>query len=216
VRCIKKGSEPRSLTEHRAAANADFDNLPKRAKDELRRALVTEQGVLCCYCMGRISDNPESMKVEHWTPQSQNPEQQLVYRNLLAACLGGEGRPPSQRHCDTRKGNQIITIDPRAPSHHPGQLRYLDDGTILVNDKTLQDDVDKRLNLNLDKLKSNRKDALRDYLNALKDSFGPERGWSISRLKNEVDRLEQKDRNGAFAPYVEILLYWLRKRLNRG
>lgn len=80
---IVKNKEPKSLTEHRAN-NGTFDNLKK---DELRDALLVEQGNICCYCMRRIpqklSDsekqkNYPSTKIEHLQSQSQHPDKQLV------------------------------------------------------------------------------------------------------------------------------------------
>lgn len=214
MRRIVKRKEPRSFTEHRVASHATYDNIPTRAKGELRSALVKEQGMLCCYCMGRIIDDSSTTKLEHWAPRSQYPERQLEYRNILAACSGGSGGP-SQQHCDKRKGDQNITIDPRAPSEHPSRLRYREDGTICVDDETLRIDIDEKLNLNIPKLKNNRKDALAAYVDALKRRFGSTRGWSDAQLRKEFARLDQRSGTRAFEPYVEVLLYWLRKRIER-
>jgi hypothetical protein len=62
VRAIAKGPEPASLTAHRLTPHCDYDNYA--AKDDLRNALVTEQRGLCCYCMSRIHNGPETMKIE--------------------------------------------------------------------------------------------------------------------------------------------------------
>lgn len=105
---IIKGKETLSLVEHRLKPFADYDNYSE--KDELRVSLLTEQGHICCYCMQRISDS--RMKIEHWKSQDDYPELQLDYNNLLGACQGGEGSPKHLQHCDTRKGNTEITINP--------------------------------------------------------------------------------------------------------
>jgi len=65
VRAIQKNTEPRSLVEHRAQAHCDYANVPADTKQALRNALVAEQGSLCCYCMGRIRPDADSMKIEH-------------------------------------------------------------------------------------------------------------------------------------------------------
>ncbi len=46
MRRIHKGAEPRSLGEHRRSGG-DYDGYA--GKDELRDALLKEQGFLCCY-----------------------------------------------------------------------------------------------------------------------------------------------------------------------
>ena len=104
------------------AAHAYYDNYPE--KDTLRKALVSEQRGLCCYCMGRIRS--DSMKVEHWRCQSRFCGEQLDYRNLLGACQGGEGQPRSRQHCDTRKGDSDSSLEslrPESPDRGADLLR---------------------------------------------------------------------------------------------
>ena len=105
---IIKQSEPRSLVKHRSQANANYDNYPD--KDVLRKSLLKEQGYICCYCMSRIKS--DEMKIEHWQPQTKYTSRQLDYRNLLGACMGNQGARPQNQHCDTRKGDSEITINP--------------------------------------------------------------------------------------------------------
>lgn len=62
---IKKGAEPKSLKEYRSQPNATYEDF--RDKDDIREALLKEQGCLCAYCMGRISK--DKMKIEHWISQ---------------------------------------------------------------------------------------------------------------------------------------------------
>jgi hypothetical protein len=42
-------NEPKSLRLHRQKSVSNYDNYAE--KDDLRRALLEEQGYLCCYCM---------------------------------------------------------------------------------------------------------------------------------------------------------------------
>lgn len=63
---IRKGTEPRSLTEYRNQPGATYEGY--REKDALRDALLEEQGYICAYCMRRISK--EKMKIEHWKAQN--------------------------------------------------------------------------------------------------------------------------------------------------
>ncbi|MCY1012284.1 TIGR02646 family protein [Nannocystis pusilla] len=101
---IQKGREPAALTQHRQGGGSFED--PGPWKQELRRALLREQGAICCYCMNRIE--LESLRIEHLRPQHEHRAQQLTHRNLLAACPGGQDNPTHEqrdiRHCDVRKG----------------------------------------------------------------------------------------------------------------
>lgn len=220
MRSIRKGTEPRALREHRAGAVATYDNLTAEALATIRQALAQDQGYLCCYCMGRIDPAPDAsgkvtrMKIEHGWPQSdpdQGEARALDFFNLLAACPGNQGAPPGSQHCDTRKGPQRITLDPRAPSTHPSQLRYLTDGSIAVDDPVLQEDLDRRLNLNDEVLKANRKEARRVFLAALFKQLGTE--GTRTRLAREIHRLQQPGADGRLEPYVEVNVSFLRKRL---
>lgn len=160
MRVVTKDAEPRSLTEHRAKAHSDFDNY--QAKDELRQALVAEQRALCCYCMGRIRPELASMKIEHWRCQSGYSDEQLDYRNLLGACLGGQGRPERLQHCDTRKGDRDLRWSPADPSHRiETRVRYELNGSIrAADDADFDAQLEDVLNLNLPVLRSNRRGVL--------------------------------------------------------
>ena len=124
MRAIAKGPEPASLTAHRQTPHCNYDNYPD--KGALRNALVTEQRGICCYCMGRIRNGPATMKIEHWRSQSGHPAEQLTYRNLLGACLGGHGQPtqpPALRHA---KGGPRPTVEsgrPGAPHRKAAPIR---------------------------------------------------------------------------------------------
>lgn len=61
---IQKKEEPPSLTQYKKQPFAYYDGY--KNKEELRQALLRDQGYLCAYCMRRIENNRESMKIEHW------------------------------------------------------------------------------------------------------------------------------------------------------
>ena len=129
MRTITKDPEPASLTVYRKTPDCNYADY--RAKDDLRRALVTEQRGLCCYCLGRIRPERAAMKIEHWRSQKCYSGEQLDYRNLLGACLGGHGQPTHLQHCDTRKGDSDSQVEPRRPgaSHrdpHSVRAKWLD------------------------------------------------------------------------------------------
>ena len=119
MRTIDKGAEPSSLTTHRNTPPCDFDNYAD--KNALRAALVAEQHGLCCYCMCRIDSGSISMKIEHWHCRTNYRGEELDYRNLLAACPGGEGQPRRLQHCDTRKADEGLLWNPADPQRHVEQ-----------------------------------------------------------------------------------------------
>ncbi len=152
------------------------------------------------------------MKIEHWHSRVEFPGEQLRYSNLLGACLGGEGQPSKLQHCDTKKGNALLSKNPAEPAHRvEGFVRYEGDGRIASDDATFNSELETVLNLNTAFLKNNRKATL--------DSF-----FRTLRQRGEIKRvtLERwlRDWNGEsdeneLSPFCQVVVYWLRKRLAR-
>lgn len=209
MRMITKGAEPNSLTEHRARhtveAPSDYDNYP--AKGDLRASLVAEQKALCCYCTGRLSDDPLKMKIEHWRCQAEYPALQLVYGNLLGACLGGTGKPPTEQYCDTKKSNLDLKWNPADAAHViESKLRYLADGTVESPDDEFNEQLNNVLNLNLSYLKNNRKAVLDSVLNWWRSTPDARR-----KLHQQIDRLTN---NAAeYQPFSPVAVWFLRKKV---
>jgi uncharacterized protein (TIGR02646 family) len=206
---IIKQSEPRSLVEHRSQANANYDNYPD--KDKLRESLLKEQGYICCYCMSRI--NLDEMKIEHWQSQTQYKSRQLDYRNLLGACMGNQGARPQNQHCDTRKGDSEITINPiERDKNCESLIKYRPDGKIYSDDVSVNDDLNETLNLNLGFLKKNRKDALDVVIRKLDEKFS-NKTWAKITMQKEIDKLNTKDENGFYDVYCQFIVSYLRSKL---
>ena len=156
MRTIRKAAEPHSLTEHRLAAGATYENYLE--KDELRRRLVDEQRGLCCYCMAEIRADRGGMKIEHWRSRARHPDQQLDYSNLLASCMGNDGKRKADYHCDTSKGERDLSRNPANPLHHVEELtRFSGDGRIVSSGPAFDSELNEVLNLNLPFLVNNRK-----------------------------------------------------------
>ena len=157
MKAIEKATEPKCLVEHRAQPHSSYQNLSSADKQQLRECLVAEQAGICCYCMGRIRPDADSMKIEHWECQEDHPDKQLAYSNLLGACRGGEGRPGRLQHCDTRKGKAPLKWNPADPSHAiESHVAYNIDGTIRSDDEEFNQQLNAVLNLNLPVLKNAR------------------------------------------------------------
>ena len=211
MRAIAKGAEPASLTAHRLTPHSDYDNY--LAKDDLRTALLSEQGALCCYCMSRIHGAGKGMKIEHWHSQEDHPTEQLTYQNLLGGCMGGEGKPNTLQHCDTRKGRNDIRFNPANPTHHiETRITYASDGSIHSSDPTFNTELNVVLNLNLAVIRNNRKGVL----DALLIWWKGER----QRLRGPVPKtlFERKLAHWAsgapnLTPYCQVAVWWLRDKL---
>lgn len=210
MRAIRKGNEPASLTRHRSNPDATYDNY--QDKDALRQCLVSEQRGLCCYCLSRIRPNRDEMKVEHWRCQAEFPGEQLAYSNLLASCKGHEGSVPRDQHCDTLKGDRVLSRNPAILEHRVEDfIRYRPDGTIHSKDPILDEELSRVLNLNCDLLKNNRKAVLEGFIEAL-----PRRvAWPTGTCERHLRAWNGESDSGDLKEYCQIVVYWLRKRLNR-
>lgn len=206
MRAINKKPEPASLTAHSKKLDANYENyLPK---DELRHALVTEQRGLCCYCMGRIRALRTEMKIEHWRCQAHYPKEQLNYRNLLGACLGGHGQPAHLQHCDTRKGNSRLEWNPAHPGHHiETRIRYEIDGSICSDEPDFDAQLNNVLNLNLPLLKNNRK-AILEAVSTWWRLHRP-----VARRRILQKRNEYVPSTGELRPYGQVAVQWMDLKL---
>lgn len=167
LRC-EKGPEPRALIGYLATPGAAWSSLRAGDKDEVRDALLRDQGHLCAYCQRRIENDERRMKVEHWHAQSAEGDKKdtLRWRNLLGVCLGDEaqetGAKIGERHCDTARGNAALFLHPvegqgRNPREH---LRYTSVGEVLPakENASVEGDIE-TLNLNAKRLKRARREV---------------------------------------------------------
>lgn len=88
----------------------------------MKQQLLKDQGYVCCYCNRTIPGS--GIPTEHVKPKSVYRELTGEYKNLLAACDGGNripavlaGETPYTRetyplHCDQNKGNREIPLSP--------------------------------------------------------------------------------------------------------
>ena len=213
MRAITKSREPESLTAHRQTPHSDYENYQE--KGDLRHTLVTEQRGLCCYCMGRIRPEPASMKIEHWRCQRHYQDEQLKYRNLLGACLGGHGERAQLQHCDTRKGDSDLEWNPADPAHHiETRIRYELDGSIRSDEEDFDSQLNDVLNLNLPVLKNNRKhllDAVLHWWKCRKARIvGPVPRHELARKRDQ-----HVGGDGNLAPYCQVAMWWLDQKLAR-
>jgi uncharacterized protein (TIGR02646 family) len=211
VRAITKSQQPNSLVQHRKSSSSNYDNYLD--KDTLRLRLVKEQRGICCYCMARIRPDKHNMKVEHWHSQDSYPLETLDYPNLLGACTGNEGEPPTLQHCDTSKGNQYLSRNPANVEHQiESFIRYgLADGAIYSQDPQFDRELNEVLHLNLQALRNRRLAAV----DILVQSLPKKRPWSESLLRKALRVWSGESHSGDLEPYCQIVVDFLRRRLDR-
>lgn len=210
---IKKSSPPKKFQEFKQQnPQAHFDDIPPDIKAALRQSLLKEQGYLCAYCMSKIRDK---VKIEHYEPR--NPQNELDYSNLLAVCTGNSaGNQREHQHCDTKKGNKHLHVNPQNIDHIK-QISYRSDGTIYARDNAdFNADLNLTLNLNDDYgyLKANRKRAL-DVLKMNIRKIFANKSADRAYLEKLLNFYGNTDENGKRAGYCGIIIDYLVKCLKK-
>ena len=208
---IRKSKLPDEFVEFNAKnPSAHFDDMPSEVKDSLRNSLLSEQGHLCAYCMCRISPEYSKMKIEHYKPR--DPDNELDYRNLLEVCTGNEGEPFEHQHCDTRKRNSSLHLNPQNEAHI-NQIYYEPDGTIYSRNSQFDSELNLILNLNdsYSHLKNNRKQALDALKRKIRDKY-PDKAAPAHFLQSLLD-FYREPCEGRFEPYCGILFEYLQRKL---
>lgn len=224
-RIVKRKPGPAKLVELRRQGKrfVNLDDDP-RDKRHVRDALLEDQGFLCCYCMRRIDPDKHQVRIEHHQCQSSASERDLDWDNLLVACSGARklrGRakddaaarkvPRPQQSCDRRKGDDAITLNPLTPN--VDAIQYLNDGRMQHSDPQLQEDLEERLNLNVEFLVSGRLDAREELIERLRRELGPEKTWTAAALKRYLDARRSSPRLPQYFGLLETsLARWIAKR----
>ena len=211
---IKKGKEPRSLTEYRSQIGATYEDFQN--KDDIRDFLLREQGHICAYCMRRIYK--DSMKIEHWHAQhaedGTGEETALDYGNMLGVCDGYKSSPYKDQTCDTHRGNTTIKVDPLS-LESIAQIAYRGDGTIYSVNAEIDKDLNETLNLNCEHahLKENRAAAIRAVQRycSKKNKYGT---WEVAELRKAKRHFETEE-EGKKKPYLGAILFFIDRYLKK-
>ena len=206
---IQKGKAPNSLVQYKYQFDASFNNLPSVVKNDIRTALLEEQGFLCAYCMKAIND--KSMKIEHY--QARTPDNELDYKNLLACCSGGEQFGDySERTCDTYKEDKVLHIDPQNINHIT-TIRYRSsDGTILSS-LEFGNELSDILNLNSVLLKTARKNIIDALDNTIGKKFGS-KPCSKSYLQALLNKYSSRVNNHNTS-FLGVYVWYLTKKIRQ-
>lgn len=200
-------NEPASLRKHKLQPHHNYENYP--GKDDLRTALLKEQGFLCCYCTRRITAPTEAkMVIEHFRPYSKYEKLRLEWSNLLASCKGGEGGPKHLFHCDETKKDEEITLNP-TNQKDIGQLRFSSNGRVSSENPVFQNELDEVLCLNREHLKTARASVVDSITKQIKKEF---KGQPVSKswLNRQLKKFENRTA-GQFEPFAQVAIYFLKK-----
>ncbi len=147
------------------------------------------------------------MKIEHWQCQATHPDLQLAYGNLLGACLGGEGKPHPEQHCDTLKADRDLKWNPANTAHViESRLRYLVDGTVESTDDEFSGQLRDVLGLNLSYLKSSRKAVLDSVLTWWRKTPN-----ARQRVQQQIDH--RTNNVVEYQPFSPVAVWFLRQKL---
>lgn len=208
MRHIQKQPEPPELSAWKAKRNPDWDpgwdDFMNPTKALVMTALRTEQGSICCYCMGPVGAEKDDCHIEHFRPRKgpqSHPPGMFDYGNLHAVCEGEPEKPTTPFHCDRSKGewyspDLVSPLEADCATYFTytlaGQIRASTDPQ---KSHRATETID-RLGLDIPKLRALRKAAM-DGL--LLDTLEPK---DVPAL---VASLEQRDAEGRLTPYLGAL-----------
>lgn len=207
---IEKGKEPQSWTTHRLTPGAVYE-----ATDDLRDALLADQGYICAYCMRRIpvSDKgcDETTRIEHVKPQNLlSREEAMDYGNMVICCPGAISSTAAKDcHCDRHKGNIPVKISPFS-QEDIDTISYKNDGSISSSDSDFDKDLNETLNLNNPLLKANRKTVRAQ----LAESFS-RRQMRKSDFEKLLTAFSSKDSEGRRKEYCGVAISYIKKKLRQ-
>lgn len=213
---IEKDPEPAALIQAKRDGLKDYDEMTTDVKDKIKEHLAAEQGYLCAYCMRRL--DLDTMQIEHY--QAQHPDEgdydsalTIDYRNMLGVCPGNKGNATRFRDltCDQHRGNEKLTVNPLL-THSVALIKYQKNGIIYSDNEDINDDLQKKLNLNCESayLPANRKAALDGLKRKIYKDYGAKTAPQ-SYYQKLYSALSQMT-NGEFSVYLGILLAYLEKR----
>lgn len=166
MKYIKKGKEPKELTEWKGLANDNwqpsYNDLRNPEKSIVKTALMEEQGYICCYCEQELMATDSH--IEHFLPQESYPEKALDFSNLLCSCQDKikKGKP---RHCGNLKADDELSISPLDEACEK-YFKYSYDGYIEPVDEKARTTI-KKLGLDITKLNAVRRDAIEPFIDSL-------------------------------------------------
>lgn len=223
MKYIQKGQEPEELiqwktTKPKKYQSNDWKKLNPLPKKALHKALLKEQGDICCYCEQRI--DKENSHIEHFIPKKgQHAKSNLTfeYTNLLCSCNGNAENTENQglTHCGNRKDDWFdvsLMVSP-LKKDCADFFRYTSAGQIrpteqLEKQQAAEETIN-RCHLNHPILKKMRQEVLRRItLQSLTDNV-----TQIEQTQEDISQLiqsySQQDIKGQYTPFSTAIIYFL-------
>lgn len=207
MRWINKSNPPNSLQLYKKQVGAIYKDIDSNVKDDLEKTLLEEQDNLCAYYQQKINQN--NMQVEHHCEQSicngtnGQPDRRLDYTNLLAVCQGKSG---TDLHCDSKKATDEVRkylpmeILPTI-KEHIATIIYSGSGKLSSSNSEFQEEIENVLNLNLDYLKSLRKER---WNGIFKFSMNAKKKINTKKMQRLLEK--EIDKKSAFTGMFEYML----------
>ncbi len=214
-------NEPEILREYRnTTPNASYE---KGFGDDLKKALLVEQGCICAYCMKRISlerkNGKPKIEVEHYKSQENFPDKDLDYNNMLGVCNGSSGKI---EHCDksrnyTKNGEthslELKRLNPLQKINSEDLITYTAFGKIKSKFKNSDIEYDIGiLNLNNENLREQRETVLKTAIEKFKDKYPQKKDkkWTIRMFNNEIEKYKTL-KKGKYTPFCQIIIWHFEK-----
>jgi len=183
---IVKNPEPTAFIEWKSKWEtppgwAEFDGTSM--KQQVKSALLEEQGYLCCFCESRVGVN--SGHIAHLFDRCNHPDLVLSYKNLLYSCRENPRGEPQT--CGHSQGNKILPISPLDDGCETS-FAYSEDGYIHGKDNSARDTIH-ILNLNgSNRLRESRRKVYEEICDN-QDTLSPDEfaRWITSELNRQSD-----------------------------
>ncbi len=213
---INKTAEPASLLRYKKQSHAYYDGYEN--KEELREALLRDQGYLCAYCMRRIENDRETMKIEHWRAQRElkSEAEKLDFKIMLAVCDGCRGSRDRYTTCDEHRHGDKLFVNP-LDKDMMKTISYDRNGKIKSGDARIDRDLNQVLNLNCvqatSRIVQNREAIYKECKRQLK-KIQQTGKWTRSTLKQVLQKYEQTE-NGYKKEYLGVPVYLLNRYIEK-
>ena len=233
MKYIRKQSEPKEFVDWKDSASESwmptFDNMrgsPSGVDHIVKRALLREQGWLCCYCEQRITE--DNSHIEHFLPRQFYKkeddayyENSLDYDNLLCSCMKEPGRD-NDDHCGHYKDRnkrydrslyeQKFLISPCDPSCEQ-RFKYNNKGgieSVAKNDVAAQKTID-QLGLNNGDLPQRRREIIDIFYGAGREPLTEDDIDSITvdEQRTYAEGYLRQGSDGSFNEYWTTMQYLL-------
>lgn len=197
MKFIIKGTSPKIFDNWKEKKNdawkPTWEGFQNPQKREVKKALLLDQGYICCYCGFRI-ENDSLTEIEHIKPRVQcidtDENKALDYDNFLVSCNGSQKeQKPRITHCNNFRLNKLLVITPLNKSCENVFLYTIKGATISKDsDESINNLIEKVLNLNATKIKKKRE----KIIIALEEDF---KSATENDIKDEILSLSKRINN---------------------